>query len=95
MAGETRVEGVTSVSQRAFVSARKCGFSSTIDGNTLTIDEELEKLRLVVETAREVWGDAWPGSVNRPTQAGMPVPLALETLEGICGTAIPGCVLQV
>jgi 5-methyltetrahydropteroyltriglutamate--homocysteine methyltransferase len=34
----------------------QCGFSSTVDGNALTIDEEIAKLRLVVETAREVWG---------------------------------------
>jgi 5-methyltetrahydropteroyltriglutamate--homocysteine methyltransferase len=36
----------------------QCGFSSTVDGNALTIDEEIAKLRLVVETAREVWGSA-------------------------------------
>jgi 5-methyltetrahydropteroyltriglutamate--homocysteine methyltransferase len=35
----------------------QCGFSSTVEGNALTIDEEIAKLRLVVETAREVWGD--------------------------------------
>jgi 5-methyltetrahydropteroyltriglutamate--homocysteine methyltransferase len=35
----------------------QCGFSSTVDGNALTIEEEEAKLRLVVETAREVWGD--------------------------------------
>src|SRR3954467_1170035 len=35
----------------------QCGFSSTVDGNSLTIEEEKAKLRLVVETAREVWGD--------------------------------------
>jgi 5-methyltetrahydropteroyltriglutamate--homocysteine methyltransferase len=34
----------------------QCGFSSTVDGNALTIEEETAKLRLVVETAREVWG---------------------------------------
>ncbi|HTZ36993.1 MAG TPA: 5-methyltetrahydropteroyltriglutamate--homocysteine S-methyltransferase [Stellaceae bacterium] len=34
----------------------QCGFSSTVDGNALTIDEQAAKLRLVVETAREVWG---------------------------------------
>ena len=34
----------------------QCGFSSTVDGNALTIEEEQAKLRLVVETAREVWG---------------------------------------
>jgi 5-methyltetrahydropteroyltriglutamate--homocysteine methyltransferase len=35
----------------------QCGFSSTVDGNALTIAEEQAKLRLVVETAREVRGD--------------------------------------
>jgi 5-methyltetrahydropteroyltriglutamate--homocysteine methyltransferase len=34
----------------------QCGFSSTVEGNALTIDEQAAKLRLVVETAREVWG---------------------------------------
>ena len=34
----------------------QCGFSSTVDGNALTIEEEEAKLRLVVDTAREVWG---------------------------------------
>ncbi len=34
----------------------QCGFSSTVDGNALTIDEQAAKLRLVVETAREIWG---------------------------------------
>ncbi len=34
----------------------QCGFSSTVDGNALTIDEQFAKLRLIVETAREVWG---------------------------------------
>jgi len=34
----------------------QCGFSSTVDGNALTYDEQVAKLRLVVETANEVWG---------------------------------------
>jgi 5-methyltetrahydropteroyltriglutamate--homocysteine methyltransferase len=34
----------------------QCGFSSTIDGNALTMDEQAAKLRLIVETARDVWG---------------------------------------
>ncbi len=33
----------------------QCGFSSTVEGNELTLDEELAKLRLIVETAAEVW----------------------------------------
>lgn len=36
----------------------QCGFSSGIGGNTMTIDDEIKKLSLVVETAREVWGSA-------------------------------------
>jgi 5-methyltetrahydropteroyltriglutamate--homocysteine methyltransferase len=35
----------------------QCGFSSTVDGNVLSVDEEAAKLRLVVDTAREIWGD--------------------------------------
>ena len=36
----------------------QCGFSSTVDGNALSIDDEIAKLRLVVETAAEIWPDA-------------------------------------
>jgi 5-methyltetrahydropteroyltriglutamate--homocysteine methyltransferase len=34
----------------------QCGFSSTVEGNAVTPDEQAAKLRLVVETAQEVWG---------------------------------------
>jgi 5-methyltetrahydropteroyltriglutamate--homocysteine methyltransferase len=34
----------------------QCGFSSTVEGNALTPEEQAAKLRLVVETAEEVWG---------------------------------------
>ena len=34
----------------------QCGFSSTVEGNALTRDQQAAKLRLVVETAQEVWG---------------------------------------
>jgi len=36
----------------------QCGFSSTKEGNSLTVDEQRAKLALVVETADEVWGGA-------------------------------------
>ena len=36
----------------------QCGFSSGIGGNAVTYEDEIKKLRLVVETAREVWGSA-------------------------------------
>jgi len=35
----------------------QCGFSSTHHGNNLTEEQEKAKLRLCIETAREVWGD--------------------------------------
>ncbi|MFA9430213.1 5-methyltetrahydropteroyltriglutamate--homocysteine S-methyltransferase [Egicoccus sp. AB-alg2] len=34
----------------------QCGFSSTVEGNALTFDEQRAKLELVVETAQEIWG---------------------------------------
>jgi 5-methyltetrahydropteroyltriglutamate--homocysteine methyltransferase len=34
----------------------QCGFSSTEQGNKLTIDDERAKLELIVEVAEEVWG---------------------------------------
>ncbi len=36
----------------------QCGFSSGIGGNTMTVEDEIAKLTLVAETAREVWGSA-------------------------------------
>jgi 5-methyltetrahydropteroyltriglutamate--homocysteine methyltransferase len=34
----------------------QCGFSSTVEGNRVTLQDEVAKLRLIVETAAEVWG---------------------------------------
>jgi 5-methyltetrahydropteroyltriglutamate--homocysteine methyltransferase len=34
----------------------QCGFASTELGNSLTVEEQNAKLRLIVEVAREVWG---------------------------------------
>jgi 5-methyltetrahydropteroyltriglutamate--homocysteine methyltransferase len=34
----------------------QCGFSSTVLGNKLTIADQIAKLKLVVEVARDVWG---------------------------------------
>ena len=38
----------------------QCGFASTMEGNLLTDADQEAKLRLVAETAREVWGKAVP-----------------------------------
>jgi 5-methyltetrahydropteroyltriglutamate--homocysteine methyltransferase len=34
----------------------QCGFASTMEGNLLTEDQQWQKLKLVVDTARRVWG---------------------------------------
>ncbi|MBT5048331.1 MAG: 5-methyltetrahydropteroyltriglutamate--homocysteine S-methyltransferase [Rhodospirillaceae bacterium] len=36
----------------------QCGFSSTVHGNDLSVEEEKAKIRLIVETADDVWGTA-------------------------------------
>jgi len=35
----------------------QCGFSSTVHGNEIARESQMAKLRLIVETAREVWGN--------------------------------------
>jgi 5-methyltetrahydropteroyltriglutamate--homocysteine methyltransferase len=34
----------------------QCGFASSTEGNRLTEEQQIAKLRLVVEVANEVWG---------------------------------------
>jgi 5-methyltetrahydropteroyltriglutamate--homocysteine methyltransferase len=36
----------------------QCGFSSTVHGNLIAVEAQRAKLELVVETAREVWGES-------------------------------------
>jgi len=36
----------------------QCGFSSTVHGNKIAVEAQRTKLRLVIETAEEVWGRA-------------------------------------
>ena len=38
--------------------APQCGFSSTEHGNKITMDDQRQKLDLVVKTAEEIWGEA-------------------------------------
>jgi 5-methyltetrahydropteroyltriglutamate--homocysteine methyltransferase len=35
----------------------QCGFSSTVHGNNIAVEDQRSKLRLVIETAQEVWGN--------------------------------------
>ena len=34
----------------------QCGFSTSIVGNRITIEDQKRKLKVIVETARQVWG---------------------------------------
>lgn len=36
----------------------QCGFSSTVHGNDIAVEAQRAKLRLVIETAQDVWGQA-------------------------------------
>jgi 5-methyltetrahydropteroyltriglutamate--homocysteine methyltransferase len=36
----------------------QCGFSSTVHGNNIAVEAQRQKLRLVIETAQEVWGNS-------------------------------------
>ncbi len=49
-------EAARYVSLEQLALSPQCGFASGEKGNKLSVDEEVKKLRLVVETAREVWG---------------------------------------
>jgi 5-methyltetrahydropteroyltriglutamate--homocysteine methyltransferase len=35
----------------------QCGFSSTVEGNEIMAEDQWRKLQLVVDTARQIWGD--------------------------------------
>ena len=35
----------------------QCGFSSTSEGNDLSYEQQVAKLRLIVDVAADVWGD--------------------------------------
>ena len=60
-----RIEGCTEASDRGgvdvcaartAVSVTAVRFSSTVEGNALTEEQQWEKLRLIVDVAEEVWG---------------------------------------
>ena len=34
----------------------QCGFATSVIGNRITIEDQKRKLRVICETAREVWG---------------------------------------
>ena len=61
-----KLESKEEVTQRIHEAARyapleqlalspQCGFSSSASGNDLTVEQEIAKLRLVVDVANQVW----------------------------------------
>jgi len=54
---KTRIEEASKyVPMERLALSSQCGFASTEEGNLLSAEEQSAKLRLVVETAKEVWG---------------------------------------
>jgi len=52
-----RIEQATKyVSLENLCLSPQCGFSSTHHGNNLTVQQEKAKLKLCIDTAKEVWG---------------------------------------
>lgn len=49
-------EAAQFISNERLALSPQCGFASTLEGNLVTAAEQEAKLRLVAETAREVWG---------------------------------------
>jgi 5-methyltetrahydropteroyltriglutamate--homocysteine methyltransferase len=55
---ERRIEEATKFAPlEQFCLSPQCGFASTEEGNILTEEAQWKKLSLIVETAREVWGE--------------------------------------
>ncbi|HWM09064.1 MAG TPA: cobalamin-independent methionine synthase II family protein [Solirubrobacteraceae bacterium] len=50
-------EAATYVPIERLAISTQCGFASAYEGNEIGFDDQRHKLELVVETAREVWGD--------------------------------------
>ncbi len=56
---KSRIEAARKfVSLERLALSPQCGFASTEEGNLLTLEEEKAKLRLVAETAKELWGES-------------------------------------
>ena len=50
-------EAVTFAPLDQLAVSPQCGFSSTVHGNNIAVEAQRAKLQLVVELAREVWGE--------------------------------------
>ena len=76
----------------------QCGFSSTVEGNALTREQQIAKLELIVETAAEVWGRLMRAAVTEgvgamsllerpePSEPGPGEVVVTPEAVGICGS---------
>jgi hypothetical protein len=56
-AGALRIEEASAFVPIEYLAlSPQCGFSSTVEGNLLTEQDQMAKLALVVETAQDIWG---------------------------------------
>jgi methionine synthase II (cobalamin-independent) len=54
---KSRIEAAAAfISKERLALSPQCGFASTLEGNLLSPADQQAKLRLVAETAQEVWG---------------------------------------
>jgi 5-methyltetrahydropteroyltriglutamate--homocysteine methyltransferase len=61
-----RIEAAaTYISLERLALSPQCGFASTMEGNLVTLADQQAKLRLVTETAQEVWGTVCSAHENR------------------------------
>jgi 5-methyltetrahydropteroyltriglutamate--homocysteine methyltransferase len=49
-------EAVRFVPLERLAVSPQCGFATSVGGNAITLDDEKQKLRVMCETARAVWG---------------------------------------
>jgi hypothetical protein len=55
------VDVLPALGARVLCLSPQCGFSSTVEGDKLTAEDQAAKLRLIVEMATEVWGGVQVG----------------------------------
>ena len=54
-----RIEEATKYADlEQFCLSPQCGFASTEEGNVLSEEQQWDKLRMIVDVSREVWGDS-------------------------------------
>jgi methionine synthase II (cobalamin-independent) len=58
-------EAAAFISLERLALSPQCGFASTMEGNLVTVKDQEAKLRMVAETAQEVWGKPVPAGASK------------------------------